>query len=196
MLKEIQQLQQLAREKDREISRITHWPQREKDLDIQRLQRSLAEKERVQATRAVLCSSLAEEADQLRSQLGATVGVCQELLRRLEGKKQEGDSEESRAHPKQSGEVHGQGNVSQTQIYCLFSNSLFKARFPPSHTAWPSLKLISKTVGDEKVKHLHLEIHQSQVKANVKALQLHYLYCVIVLTHFFLYIRAQSLQTP
>ncbi|KAJ8269654.1 hypothetical protein COCON_G00122610 [Conger conger] len=101
---EIQQLQQLVREKDQEIGRITRWPQREKDLEIQRLERSLAEKERDQATRVVFCSSLADEADQLRAQLGATVGVCQELLRRLEAKKQEGDSEDSHAHSQQNTE--------------------------------------------------------------------------------------------
>ncbi|KAG9347032.1 hypothetical protein JZ751_005959 [Albula glossodonta] len=102
---EIQQLQQVVREKDQEIGRIMLRPQHEKDLEIQRLQRSLAERERAQATRAVLCSSLAEEADQLRAQLGATVGVCQELLRRLEAKKHEGgDPEESHTHPQKSGQ--------------------------------------------------------------------------------------------
>ncbi|KAJ8382965.1 hypothetical protein SKAU_G00037430 [Synaphobranchus kaupii] len=108
---EIQELQQLVKEKDREIARITRRPQHEKDLEIQRLQRSLAEKERVQATRAVLCSSLAEEADQLRVQLGATVGVCQELLRRLEVKKREGGSEESHVHTQQSGEYTESANA-------------------------------------------------------------------------------------
>ncbi|XP_051240969.1 TNFAIP3-interacting protein 2 isoform X3 [Dicentrarchus labrax] len=55
--------------------------------EIQRLRSALEERERSEATRAVLCTSLAEEADQLRSQLGATVKVCQELLARLEKEK-------------------------------------------------------------------------------------------------------------
>ncbi|XP_036407448.1 TNFAIP3-interacting protein 2-like [Megalops cyprinoides] len=101
---EIQRLQQQVREKDQEILRITHRPQHEKDLEIQQLQRTLAERDRTQATRAVLCSSLAEEADQLRAQLGATVGVCQELLRRLEMKKQEDGSDEGRTPSQQPGE--------------------------------------------------------------------------------------------
>ena len=58
--------------------------------EIQRLCTALAETARVQATRTVLCNSLAEEADQLRSQLGATVRVCQELLGRLEKEKKRG----------------------------------------------------------------------------------------------------------
>ncbi|KAJ8262220.1 hypothetical protein GJAV_G00163950 [Gymnothorax javanicus] len=108
---EIQQLQQHLREKDQEIARITCWPQREKDLEMQRLQRTLVEKERVQATREVLCNSLAEEADQLRAQLGATVGVCQELLRRLESKKRDGALGESQSRSQQPGEYTETPNV-------------------------------------------------------------------------------------
>ncbi|XP_049900351.1 TNFAIP3-interacting protein 2 isoform X3 [Epinephelus moara] len=61
--------------------------------EIQRLRSALQERERSEATRAVLCTSLAEEADQLRSQLGATVKVCQELLARLEKEKKAGGGE-------------------------------------------------------------------------------------------------------
>ncbi|XP_019899193.1 TNFAIP3-interacting protein 2 isoform X2 [Esox lucius] len=81
---QIQRLQQDLREKEREIESVTRRPDHEKDQEIQKLRSALAERDRVQATRAVLCSSLAEEADQLRGQLGATVRVCQELLARLE----------------------------------------------------------------------------------------------------------------
>ncbi|KAJ8001281.1 hypothetical protein DPEC_G00192690 [Dallia pectoralis] len=81
---QIQRLQQDLWEKEREIERITRRPDHEKDQEINRLRLALADRDRVQATRAVLCTSLAEEADQLRGQLGATVRVCQELLARLE----------------------------------------------------------------------------------------------------------------
>lgn len=72
------------REKDLELERVRCQPDHEKDQEIHWLRAALEEKERAEATRAVLCTSLAEEADQLRSQLGATVKVCQELLARLE----------------------------------------------------------------------------------------------------------------
>lgn len=50
----------------------------------------MEERESAEASRAVLCTSLAEEADQMRSQLGATVKVCQELLARLEKERRGG----------------------------------------------------------------------------------------------------------
>uniref|UniRef100_A0A4W5R2S9 TNFAIP3 interacting protein 2 n=1 Tax=Hucho hucho TaxID=62062 RepID=A0A4W5R2S9_9TELE len=89
--KEIQRLRQQLREKERELESVTRQPDHEKDQVIQRLRSALAERDRARATRAVLCTSLAEEADQLRGQLGATVRVCQELLGRLEGEKKGGE---------------------------------------------------------------------------------------------------------
>uniref|UniRef100_A0A673Z9E7 TNFAIP3 interacting protein 2 n=1 Tax=Salmo trutta TaxID=8032 RepID=A0A673Z9E7_SALTR len=88
---EIQRLQQLLREMERELESVTRQPDHQKDQDIQRLRSALTERDRAQATRAVLCTSLAGEADQLRGQLGATVRVCQELLGRLEREKKGGE---------------------------------------------------------------------------------------------------------
>ncbi|XP_068607200.1 TNFAIP3-interacting protein 2 isoform X2 [Brachionichthys hirsutus] len=81
---EIQRLNVQLGEKELELERVRGQPDHEKDREIQRLMSALEEKGRSEATRAVLCSSLAEEAEQLRGQLGATVKVCQELLVRLE----------------------------------------------------------------------------------------------------------------
>ncbi|KAF5902169.1 TNFAIP3-interacting protein 2-like [Clarias magur] len=81
--REIQSLQQKLREKEQ----MLEWPEHEKEREIQRLRASLAAREREQATRHVLCNSLADEAEQLRGQLGATVRVCEELLGRLEKQK-------------------------------------------------------------------------------------------------------------
>lgn len=80
-------MQEKLKEKDQEIEIIRERPEHEKEREIQRLRSTLAESDRTQATRAVLCNSLAEEAEQLRAQLGATVQVCQELLGRLEKEK-------------------------------------------------------------------------------------------------------------
>ncbi|XP_038162056.1 TNFAIP3-interacting protein 2 [Cyprinodon tularosa] len=84
---EIQRLNAQVREKELELEQIRCQPDHEKDREIQRLRAALEERERAEATRTVLCSSLAEEADQLRGQLGATVKVCQELLTRLDKEK-------------------------------------------------------------------------------------------------------------
>uniref|UniRef100_A0A1A8DKE5 TNFAIP3-interacting protein 2 n=1 Tax=Nothobranchius kadleci TaxID=1051664 RepID=A0A1A8DKE5_NOTKA len=89
---EIQRLNLQLREKDLELESIRCQPDHDKDQEIHRLRSALEEKQRAEATRTVLCTSLAEEADQLRGQLSATVRVCQELLGRLE--KKGGDGEE------------------------------------------------------------------------------------------------------
>ncbi|XP_054460754.1 TNFAIP3-interacting protein 2 isoform X2 [Anoplopoma fimbria] len=90
---EIQRLNMQLREKELELEKVRGQPDHEKDQEIHRLRSALEERERSEATRAVLCTSLAEEADQLRGQLGATVKVCQELLARLEGDRKKGGGE-------------------------------------------------------------------------------------------------------
>uniref|UniRef100_A0A3Q4GZD9 TNFAIP3 interacting protein 2 n=1 Tax=Neolamprologus brichardi TaxID=32507 RepID=A0A3Q4GZD9_NEOBR len=87
---EIQRLNTQLREKELELETIRCQPDHEKDREIQRLRVALQEREQAEATRSVLCTSLAEEADQLRRQLGATVKVCQELMARLEKDKRGG----------------------------------------------------------------------------------------------------------
>ncbi|XP_054636438.1 TNFAIP3-interacting protein 2 isoform X2 [Dunckerocampus dactyliophorus] len=92
---EIQRLTTQLREKDLELESVRTGSGHEKDREIQRLRAVLGERERTDATRTVLCSSLAEEAEQLRGQLGTTVKVCRQLLARMEKNKTgEGDVEE------------------------------------------------------------------------------------------------------
>lgn len=104
-LQEIQRLSTQLKEKDQELERLRSQPDHEKDLEIHRLRSTLEERESAEATRAVLCTSLAEEADQMRSQLGATVKVCQELLARLEKEKRGGDGQEVATLQQNSKEV-------------------------------------------------------------------------------------------
>ncbi|XP_061769176.1 TNFAIP3-interacting protein 2 isoform X1 [Nerophis ophidion] len=92
---EIQRLTTQLREKDLDLERVQSGPEHEKDHEIQRLRVALGERERAEATRAVLCTSLAEEAEQLRGQLGTTVKVCRQLLARMERTRTgEGDAQE------------------------------------------------------------------------------------------------------
>ncbi|TTZ53803.1 TNFAIP3-interacting protein 2 [Bagarius yarrelli] len=83
IIPEIQSLQQKLREKDQMLD----WPEHEKEREIQRLQNSLAARDHERATRDVLCNLLADEGEQLRKQLRATMRVCEELLGRLEKQK-------------------------------------------------------------------------------------------------------------
>lgn len=105
---EIQRLQDILKEKDQELEMIRHRPEQEKEREIQQLRSTLADKDRVQATRAVLCNSLAEEAEQLRAQLGATVQVCQELLGRLEKEKSNDTAPDHRAQVNEVCKGHSQ----------------------------------------------------------------------------------------
>ncbi|KAK1791242.1 hypothetical protein P4O66_013149 [Electrophorus voltai] len=95
--RESQGLQQRLRDMEQELECMRHRPEHQKEREIQRLHASLAERDRVQATRDVLCSSLVEEVDQLRGQLGATVRVCQELLGRLEKSRTPGAEDNAHA---------------------------------------------------------------------------------------------------
>lgn len=88
---DIKSLTKRLGEKELELEQVRSQPDHEKDQEIHRLRSALMEKERCDATRAVLCSSLAEEADQLRGQLSSTVKMCQDLLTRLERGKEGGD---------------------------------------------------------------------------------------------------------
>lgn len=110
-IQEIQRLNLQLREKQLELESVKCQPGHEKDQEIHRLRSVLEEKERAEATRTVLCTSLAEEAEQLRAQLGATVKVCQELLARLEKETKEdrrGGGVEEMFQQRQTKEV---GNV-------------------------------------------------------------------------------------
>lgn len=115
---EIQRLTVQLREKELELETVRCQPDHEKDREIQRLRSALEERQRSEATRAVLCSSLAEEAEQLRSQLGATVKVCQELLARLEKEKKGGEESEVVAQQQNAKEMSESSDMSgvNTQI--------------------------------------------------------------------------------
>ncbi|XP_067415026.1 TNFAIP3-interacting protein 2 [Emydura macquarii macquarii] len=83
---EIQKLNQQLEEKDRDIQQIINQPQYEKEREILRLQRSLAQREKVQATSEVLCRSLTDETHHLQRKLASTAEMCQQLAKCLEEK--------------------------------------------------------------------------------------------------------------
>ncbi|XP_010793065.1 TNFAIP3-interacting protein 2 isoform X2 [Notothenia coriiceps] len=109
---EIKRVNALLREKDLELEGVRGQPDHEKDREIHRLHLALEERERSEATRAVLCTSLAEEADQMRSQLEATVKVCQELLARLDRDKKNGGEVEVVAEQHKTKETEDSSDMS------------------------------------------------------------------------------------
>lgn len=99
-LQEMERLTAQIRDKEWELEHIRSQPDHKKDQEIHRLRSALVEKERCEATRTVLCTSLAEEADQLRGQLSSTVKMCQDLLTRLERGKDGEDTTAQQGHSK------------------------------------------------------------------------------------------------
>ncbi|XP_051941072.1 TNFAIP3-interacting protein 2 [Hippocampus zosterae] len=93
---EIKRLSEQLRQKDEQLESVKCDAKSpgelngdsEKELELRRLRSA-------EATKTVLCTSLAEEAEQLRGQLGATVQVCRQLMAKLEkskaGKAQAGE---------------------------------------------------------------------------------------------------------
>ncbi|NXA31277.1 TNIP2 protein, partial [Eudromia elegans] len=83
---EVQQLNRQLEEKNGEIQQMINQPPYEKEREILRLQKSLAEREKAQATSEVLCRSLTDETHQLQRKLASTAEMCQHLAKCLEEK--------------------------------------------------------------------------------------------------------------
>ncbi|OXB56333.1 hypothetical protein ASZ78_000013 [Callipepla squamata] len=93
---EVQKLNQQLEEKNAEIEQMINQPPYEKEREILRLQKSLAEREKAQATSDVLCRSLTDETHQLQRKLASTAEMCQHLAKCLEEKqrKEKGNSDD------------------------------------------------------------------------------------------------------
>ncbi|XP_054057853.1 TNFAIP3-interacting protein 2 [Rissa tridactyla] len=93
---EVQRLNQQLEEKNGEIQQMINQPPYEKEREILRLQKSLAEREKAQATSDVLCRSLTDETHQLQRKLASTAEMCQHLAKCLEEKqrKEKGNSDD------------------------------------------------------------------------------------------------------
>ncbi|XP_069798245.1 TNFAIP3-interacting protein 2 [Narcine bancroftii] len=81
---ELQVVQSLLSEKERQVELMVGMPQHEKDAEIARLRKALREKERLQVTRELWCRSLADETEQLQLRLANTANMCQQLAQQLE----------------------------------------------------------------------------------------------------------------
>uniref|UniRef100_A0A3B4A7D7 TNFAIP3-interacting protein 2 n=1 Tax=Periophthalmus magnuspinnatus TaxID=409849 RepID=A0A3B4A7D7_9GOBI len=128
LVQEIQTLRAECRQKEEELERVRHEAGHEKDEEIRRLHTALQEKERLEATRAVLCTSLTEEAQHLRSQLGATVKVCKDLLARLE-KGLEKDMEKGLESKEARREEEGRQQTGQREVGTFVSKASLKFQY-------------------------------------------------------------------
>lgn len=137
---DIERLTTRLKQKELELEHIRSQPDHEKDQQIHRLRSALVEKERCDATRAVLCSSLAEEADQLRGQLSSTVKMCQDLLTRLD-RGQEGDEAAKAVAQQRNSRAVGvmpgslTVNLDFLGTFFLLLRHVFSHQSPPNLTA-------------------------------------------------------------
>uniref|UniRef100_A0A4X2LS64 TNFAIP3-interacting protein 2 n=1 Tax=Vombatus ursinus TaxID=29139 RepID=A0A4X2LS64_VOMUR len=162
-------------EKERELQRLLMEPQHEREREILLLQRSLAEKEKAQATSEVLCRSLTDETHQLRRTLAATAEMCQHLVKCLDEKQRSGGHREEKPPLERSNKVRGifflppqlqfpEGDVSVHAIICKLQeeNRLLKQKVvhvEDLNAKWQKYDASR----DEYVKGLHLQLKELKV---------------------------------
>ncbi|KAI6069688.1 TNFAIP3-interacting protein 2 [Aix galericulata] len=158
---EVQKLNQQLEEKNGEIQQMINQPPYEKEREILRLQKSLAEREKAQATSDVLCRSLTDETHQLQRKLASTAEMCQHLAKCLEEKqrKEKGNSDDQIA-TESSNQVLDNETSLQTLICKLQDeNKMLKqkvAHVEDLNAKWQKYDASR----DEYVKRLHLQLKE------------------------------------
>uniref|UniRef100_A0A663NFD9 TSG101 and ALIX binding domain-containing protein n=1 Tax=Athene cunicularia TaxID=194338 RepID=A0A663NFD9_ATHCN len=137
------------------IQQMINQPPYEKEREILRLQKSLAEKEKAQATSDVLCRSLTDETHQLQRKLASTAEMCQHLAKCLEEKqrKEKGNSDDQ--IPLLDNETSLQALISNLQD----ENRMLKqkvAHVEDLNAKWQKYDASR----DEYVKRLHLQLRE------------------------------------
>ncbi|XP_059674097.1 TNFAIP3-interacting protein 2 isoform X1 [Gavia stellata] len=158
---EVQKLNQQLEEKNGEIQQMINQPPYEKEREILRLQKSLAEREKAQATSDVLCRSLTDETHQLQRKLASTAEMCQHLAKCLEEKqrKEKGNSDDQ-IPTERSNQLLDNGTSLQALICNLQDeNRMLKqkvAHVEDLNAKWQKYDASR----DEYVKRLHLQLKE------------------------------------
>ncbi|KAM6401925.1 TNFAIP3-interacting protein 2 isoform 1-T2 [Pluvialis apricaria] len=158
---EVQKLNQQLEEKNGEIQQMINQPPYEKEREILRLQKSLAEREKAQATSDVLCRSLTDETHQLQRKLASTAEMCQHLAKCLEEKqrKEKGNSDDQ-TPPERSNQLLDNETSLQALICNLQDeNRMLKqkvAHVEDLNAKWQKYDASR----DEYVKRLHLQLKE------------------------------------
>ncbi|XP_032636944.1 TNFAIP3-interacting protein 2 [Chelonoidis abingdonii] len=159
---EVQKLNRQLEEKDRDIQQIISQPQYEKEREILQLQRSLAEREKVQATSEVLCRSLTDETHQLQRKLASTAEMCQQLAKCLEEKRKDRGYLEEHIPIDRSNQLQFSENKTSPQtIICQLQEENRKLQQKVFHvedlnTKWQAYDASR----EEYVKRLHLQLKE------------------------------------
>lgn len=160
---EVQKLNQQLEEKNTEIEKMINQPPYEKEREILRLQKSLAEREKAQATSDVLCRSLTDETHQLQRKLASTAEMCQHLAKCLEEKqrKEKGNSDDQIA-PERSNQLQVLDNETSLQaLICKLQDENRMLKQKVAHVEDLNAKWQKYDASrDEYVKRLHLQLKE------------------------------------
>ncbi|PKU41916.1 tnfaip3-interacting protein hypothetical protein [Limosa lapponica baueri] len=158
---EVQRLNQQLEEKNGEIQQMINQPPYEKEREILRLQKSLAEREKAQATSDVLCRSLTDETHQLQRKLASTAEMCQHLAKCLEEKqrKEKGNSGDQTPTERSNQLLDNQTSLQALICNLQDENRMLKqkvAHVEDLNAKWQKYDASR----DEYVKRLHLQLKE------------------------------------
>ncbi|NXL58365.1 TNIP2 protein, partial [Chordeiles acutipennis] len=158
---EVQKLNQRLEEKNGEIEQMINQPPYEKEREILRLQKSLAEREKAQATSDVLCRSLTDETHQLQRKLASTAEMCQHLAKCLEEKqrKEKGNSDDQT--PTKRPNQLSDNETSLQALICNLQDENRMLKEKVAHVEDLNAKWQKYDASrDEYVKRLHLQLKE------------------------------------
>ncbi|XP_014791516.1 PREDICTED: TNFAIP3-interacting protein 2 [Calidris pugnax] len=158
---EVQRLNQQLEEKNGEIQQMINQPPYEKEREILRLQKSLAEREKAQATSDVLCRSLTDETHQLQRKLASTAEMCQHLAKCLEEKqrKEKGNSDDQTPTERSNQLLDNETSLQALVCNLRDENRMLKqkvAHVEDLNAKWQKYDASR----DEYVKRLHLQLKE------------------------------------
>ncbi|XP_015479955.2 TNFAIP3-interacting protein 2 [Parus major] len=158
---EVQKLNQQLEEKNGEIQQMINQPPYEKEREILRLQKTLAEREKAQATSDVLCRSLTDETHQLQRKLASTAEMCQHLAKCLEEKQRKEKENSDDQTPTESSNQLSDNETSLQALICNLQEENRMLKQKVAHVEDLNAKWQKYDASrDEYVKRLHLQLKE------------------------------------
>ncbi|KAM6135627.1 TNFAIP3-interacting protein 2 [Phoenicopterus ruber ruber] len=161
LTQEVQKLNQQLEEKNGEIQQMINQPPYEKEREILRLQKSLAEREKAQATSDVLCRSLTDETHQLQRKLASTAEMCQHLAKCLEEKQRKEKRNSDDQIPTERSNQVLDNETSLQALICNLQDENRMLKQKVAHVESLNAKWQKYDASrDEYVKRLHLQLKE------------------------------------
>ncbi|XP_068259766.1 TNFAIP3-interacting protein 2 isoform X1 [Nyctibius grandis] len=158
---EVQKLNQQLEEKNGEIQQMINQPPYEKEREILRLQKSLAEREKAQATSDILCRSLTDETHQLQRKLASTAEMCQHLAKCLEEKQRKEKGNSDNQIPTERSNQLLDNETSLQALICNLQDENRMLKQKVAHVEDLNAKWQKYDASrDEYVKRLHLQLKE------------------------------------